>query len=200
MYFDHQAQAFDTPYRQARAKVIAAAIRQHILPKPCVAMEFGCGTGLIGMELMDCFSSLLFVDSSREMIRMVQEKISHTPSARAIQIDLTKEAMDDRFDFIFSSMVLHHIVDAQAILSVLRGLLRPGGRLVLVDLNPVDEGFHATDPDFTGHHGFDQQALGAMLKGAGFSAIQTNTFYKGVREMDGVSIPYSLFIARAKNP
>ena len=58
MYFDDQARIFDTSRRQARAKLIANRIRHSIRPAYATAMEFGCGTGLIGMELIDTFASI----------------------------------------------------------------------------------------------------------------------------------------------
>ena len=68
MYFDQCAKSFDTDKRRARAKVIADAMRRHMGGHGGVAMDFGCGTGLVGLELADLFASVTFVDSSQGMI------------------------------------------------------------------------------------------------------------------------------------
>ncbi len=198
MYFDSRARDFDTSLRQNRAKIIADTIGKCIRPEYKTAMEFGCGTGLIGMALTDRFDSILFVDSSREMVRKVQEKIPDLPWAKAIQIDLTQETLDRRFDFIFSSMVLHHIIDTPDILSVLFALLNPGGTLVLVDLEPVAPAFHIAEPGYSGHHGFKQSEMAHMLQLAGFGEIQSTAFYKGEKDVGSQLVPYSLFIASAR--
>ena len=196
-YFDDRAHDFDTPKRQARAKVIADTLKQTILPEYITAMEFGCGTGLVGMELVNEFDSILFVDTSREMIKKLQQKIAMIPSAKAQQIDLTREPLEQQFDYIFSSMVLHHITDIENILRVLQSRLRPGGMLALVDLNPVDVLFHSEDPDFAGHHGFAQSEMAQWLAEAGFADIRTETFFEDIREMACGDVPYSLFLATA---
>jgi Predicted methyltransferase (contains TPR repeat) len=197
MYFDSQAYDFDTPRRQHRAKIIANAIRQAIRPEYTTALEFGCGTGLVGMELISDFASILFVDSSQEMVKKVRGKISNIPSAEAIKIDLTQEPFARRFDFIFSSMVLHHIVDIQHILSVLYQRLTPKGTLVLVDLNPVDPLFHIAEPNYFGHHGFMQTELAETLEKVGFSSVETATFFQSTKDTNAGPVPYSLFYARA---
>ena len=196
-YFDNRAHDFDTPWRQARAKVIAEALKQTIRPEYASAMEFGCGTGLVGMELVNAFDSILFVDASREMVKMLREKIAMLPKAKAQQIDLTREPFEEQFDYIFSSMVLHHIGDTKGILRVLQERLNPGGMLALVDLNPVDPRFHMEDPDFAGHHGFEPSKMAEWLTETGLSGVRTATIFEGVREMEGGDVPYSLFLATA---
>jgi ubiquinone/menaquinone biosynthesis C-methylase UbiE len=112
---------------------------------------------------------------------------------------LTEEALaDERFDAVFSSMVLHHIRDTGATLKMLKGLLKPGGRFLWLDLDEDDGTFHKNEPDFDGHNGFDRGEVRALLSEAGFREITVETAYEGVREIDGVKMNYSIFAAVAQ--
>ena len=197
--FDGRAKRFDTQRRKERAGIIANHIRNCIPDTHMTAMEFGCGTGLVGMEIIDHFSSITFVDSSKNMIGEVEKKILRFPNAEAIHIDLTKEIMHQKtFDCIFNSMVLHHIEDIKHMLNIFYSLLNQKGCIIIIDLNKDDGRFHAEEIDFKGHNGFEQTHMSSLLKETGFSNIKINTFYRSSKEVKKNLIPYSLFIAVAK--
>ncbi|MCM3038888.1 hypothetical protein M3201_04130 [Paenibacillus motobuensis] len=55
--FDSMASGYDTPERIRIAKIISNAVREYISDgKNKSAIDFGCGTGLVGMDLLDDFS------------------------------------------------------------------------------------------------------------------------------------------------
>lgn len=200
MGFDERAKSFDTDLRKERAKVIAKTIREAVSKNGLSAMEFGCGTGLIGMELVDLFREITFVDSSIGMIEQLQEKIQDVPHARVAHVDLTREAWcGPRVDCVFTSMVLHHIVDTEAILRTLYGVLADGGILLAVDLDEdVGGRFHAAEEAFDGHDGFSQQAFCELCRKVGFAEVGSETFYWGIKDVDGNMVPYSLFLLKAR--
>lgn len=201
MSFDDRAQTFDTDRRKRRAKVIAAEIRKYLPESHRTGMEFGCGTGLIGMELLDAFEALTFVDSSQGMVDQLRGKIAGVPGATAVCADLLREPMDgERFDCVFSSMVMHHIPETVAMLDVLRGLLNEGGWIVVVDLDVVSPRFHEAEGDFDGHDGFDQAVFAGTMREAGLRGVRVETFYRGEKDVAGEAVPYSLFIATAQRP
>ncbi len=39
------------------------------------ALEYGCGTGLVGLHLINDFKTLVFADSSREMLKQAEQKL-----------------------------------------------------------------------------------------------------------------------------
>ena len=54
--FEMIASSYDTPERIHIAKVSADAIREYVMDsKNKSAIDFGCGTGLVGMNLLDDF-------------------------------------------------------------------------------------------------------------------------------------------------
>ena len=200
--FDARAAEWDTERRLERTKLLALEIRKEIEGEPLHdALEFGCGTGLVGLELIDLFEKLTFLDTSYEMIRIVKDKISKMSPDRtqAIHADLTKgERLPQQYDFIFSSMALHHVVDVDSLLRIFRANLRDNGQVAIIDLLPVDEKFHSDDTDFDGHHGFVPEEISLSFQRAGFSNINIRTIFSGHKTVDAVDVPYSLFILLAR--
>lgn len=200
--FDAMASGFDTDRRVNRAVAIAGEIRSRLVDgRRKSAIEYGCGTGLVGMRLLDDLGSVLFVDSSPAMIQQVRRKLRQSNNLNGASrccdflLDLPHGL---NADYIFTSLVLHHIADTEAILSRFYALLREGGHLLAVDLDLEDGSFHAKYPDFDGHNGFDQKALMRMATIAGFKSAHCDTFYHGKKTVGGKEAPYSLFILDAE--
>jgi SAM-dependent methyltransferase len=73
-------------------------------------------------------------------------------------------------DVALLSQALHHAEDPSAALSEARRILRPGGRLVVLDLRRHDETWVRTT---LGDRwlGFDDDELKALITGAGFEDV-----------------------------
>ena len=201
--FDAMAKDFDTDRRIYRAKTISDKIRSYIVGG-CKksAMEYGCGTGLIGLQLTDDFSTLLLMDSSVEMINQVEQKLKKlgNPMISAMCCDLMENVNIGempKVDYIFSSLVLHHIQDTEAVLRRFYHLLNDGGHLLIVDINAEDGSFHAKYPDFDGHNGFEYEKLIELTQKVGFKNASIETFYQDSKVHKGEESPYSLFILDA---
>ena len=75
--FEMNANIYDTSERIQIAKVSSAAIRKYLVDaKSKHAIDFGCGTGLVGMNLLNDFNSMLFLDTSPNMINQIKQKIA----------------------------------------------------------------------------------------------------------------------------
>jgi ubiquinone/menaquinone biosynthesis C-methylase UbiE len=196
MNFDDAAQAWDTPVRQARAKVLAAQICESWKGKPESVLDFGCGSGLIAFELRAHAGLVYGYDASEEMGRVFQEK-REALQADNVRLLSGEEMRALSYDVIISSMVLHHILDVEAEIAGLKRLLKPGGRLNWIDLDAEDGSFHADDPDFKGHNGFDRDEVRRILTGCGLRDIAVQTAFEGEKNVNGGPVPYSLFMAVA---
>ena len=76
--FEMIAKTYDTSERIQIAKVSSNAIREYVVDaKSKNAIDFGCGTGLVGMNLLSEFNSMLFLDTSQNMINQVKQRISN---------------------------------------------------------------------------------------------------------------------------
>lgn len=217
--FDRAAETWDTPTRVSRARAVAKEIEsvcqltgEHKIEK---ALEFGCGTGLVGLFLQPYIQKLYLTDNSEGMIGVLRDKLrilgfdrvqegleKAVSSVEAVCVDFLETSEDalslstlaDQ-DLIFSSMALHHIRPIDQLLGTFKDLLKTQGTLCLVDLNQDDEGaFHRHEKEFLGHHGFLQEEMAERMALQGFSNIKHHTFFEDVKEKAGEKVPYSLFI------
>lgn len=178
--FDLKAAEWDrNRMHSERAAAVSAAITQQIpLDKSMTAMEFGAGTGLLSFMLSDHLGSITLVDNSEGMVKVLREKLAQTGTSmmKIVKADLEHEDFnDERFDLIYSLMVLHHVNDVEKILGKFSSMLRPGGYLANADLYSEDGSFHGHG--FTGHKGFDTGLLAASLEKYGFGKVNHSTVF-----------------------
>jgi len=82
------------------------------------AIDFGCRTGLVGMNLLNDFKSILFLDTSQNMINQIKQKISSSnlQNAATLCFDFEKDSLSDlHVDYIFMAQVLLHINDVELV-------------------------------------------------------------------------------------
>lgn len=94
--FEKIATTYDTPERIQIAEVSANVIREYLRDtKDKRAIDFGCGTGLVGMKLLGDFGSMLFLDASLNMIAQVRRKIAagNMQNADTLCFDLETDAL-----------------------------------------------------------------------------------------------------------
>jgi len=200
MNFDEVAREWDNEMRIERAKIVANKIKTTIrVGRDKQAMEFGCGTGLISFNLYNQFKNITLIDTSKEMINVVNNKIE-TLNLNNINTycgDLTQNKINDKFDIIYSSMALHHVVDTDELCKEFYNIINSKGTLCIIDLNKDDGSFHINEIGFKGHNGFSKRWLKNILEANGFSNIKSETFYEGTKQIDDNKLAYSLFIMTA---
>lgn len=176
--FEMIAKMYDTPERIQIAKVSSDAIREYLVDaKSKNAIDFGCGTGLVGMHLLNDFNSMLFLDTSPNMINQIKQKISdfNIQNVDTLCFDFEKEGRADfHADYIFMAQVLLHIHDVEFLLSRLFDVLNEGGHLLIVDFNKNEK----IVSDIV-HNGFNQDELTDIMSKIGYRDIQSKTFYTG---------------------
>ncbi len=205
--FDSKARLWDgNPVFQDRADKIAAAIQAAIpLNANMRALDYGCGTGMLSFPLKDTLGHITLKDSSAGMLEVLREKIAAlgVSNMTVRQADLTSQPLSltpspfptergehqaslgngdetERYDLIYTSMVLHHIPDTAAILAAFHALLNPGGRLCVADLDQEDGSFHGLEVDV--HHGFAREELARLATAAGFTDIDFSTVFEIVKD------------------
>lgn len=201
--FDRIAASWDdSPTRRALAAAVANAIADAAPVAPhWRALEYGCGTGLVGARLAPRLGHLLATDLSPGMLRVLAEK-ARTAGLANLEtrvLDLTREPPPAaRFELIFSSMTLHHIPDVPALLRVFHGMLQPDGWLALADLDAEDGSFHAPDVPGVAHHGFDRSELARWLMDAGFRDVAVRSAHTVEKIRDGHTARYPVFLISAR--
>jgi ubiquinone/menaquinone biosynthesis C-methylase UbiE len=200
--FDNIAKEWDSEKRIERAKLIANEMLENVdIDSKSTGLEFGCGTGLISFNLIDKLDKITLIDTSKGMIDVLKEKIEKADVENMIPLQgdvdyLIKKG--EKYDFIYTSMVLHHIDDAKGTIGKLIQLLNKNGLLCVVDLNTESGSFHGDEGDFHGHNGFDQREIQSIFTRYGLEEVASHTFYKGIKETKEKNVDYSLFIARGR--
>jgi SAM-dependent methyltransferase len=134
-------QSFDhLPARYDRiAALLGAELRAwllfHLPPAGGRAVDLGCGTGVHTAMLAERYADVLAVDLSGPMIDFARRRRPE-PNVTYLRRDLrsVEPATDGQFDLVFSAYTLHHVAELPSALYRMRSLLRPGGRVLLVDL------------------------------------------------------------------
>jgi 2-polyprenyl-3-methyl-5-hydroxy-6-metoxy-1,4-benzoquinol methylase len=183
-HFNNAAAEWDQKKRrQELAQAIAENISLLPLHEKMTAMEYGCGTGLVGLALAHRFGSLTMLDTSSGMIEVLNKKIKEMGLSNVTSqlVDLTSERYDGRFDLIFSAMTLHHIDNTQLILKNLCSLLKNNGYLAIADLDSEDGSFHSQGAGEK-HHGFNRETLVELLKNLGLSSIGCKTVHTLIKK------------------
>ena len=198
-HFDEQARDWDSDIKKVeRARAVARAMRSAVpMDRSMRALEYGCGTGLLSFELRDDLGQITMADTSEGMLQVLREKIdaAQAENMTAVRLDLASEPVPpERYDLIYSLMVLHHIPDTHGILRAFHKILRPGGILCICDLDQEDGSFHTGE--FDGHLGFERRGLKQFVGEAGFADIRISTAH----EMHKNGRIYPLFLLAARKP
>lgn len=127
-FFDRDQDYF-IRYKIERLKRVAGDAR--------AILDFGCGIGRSTPYLREIFpgASLVGCDPSRESLALAREQ---NPGAQFVALDTLPETQ--AFDLALASCVFHHIApgDRQNALAFCRARLKPGGRLVIFEHNPLN--------------------------------------------------------------
>jgi len=197
--FDARARTWDDDAAKVdRARRVAEAIASRVPLAGKTVLEYGAGTGLLGLALQPRVAQVTLADSSREMLAVAREKIAAAGIANAATLLLDLSAgppPDARFDVVCTLMTLHHIPDIDGILRAFHGLLAPGGVLCLSDLDREDGSFHGASVSV--HHGFDRRELAARLARSGFRPGEFVTAAEVVRPSGEGTRSYPVFLVIA---
>lgn len=200
--FDERARTWDSnPVNWERSQAIANKIQQKIDLNPAImAMEYGAGTGTLSFMLKDLVKEITLMDSSIEMVKVMEEKIISSGESHLKPLFFNLETNDynaQTFDLIVTQMVMHHVKDIKEILHKFFELLNKGGHLVIADLYTEDGSFHGEG--FEGHLGFDPDGLGEQLKQAGFKNIIHERCYVMKKQTDKYGLKeFPIFLLTAK--
>jgi ubiquinone/menaquinone biosynthesis C-methylase UbiE len=128
--FDKEATTWDEiPARVKLGNDIAAAISDEILlTSDMDVLDFGCGTGLLTLQLQPVVQSITGVDSSRGMLDVLKAKIDRQNLAniKPQYLDTEKgDILEGTYRLIVSGMTLHHVKEIRPLLDQFYGVLKP---------------------------------------------------------------------------
>jgi demethylmenaquinone methyltransferase/2-methoxy-6-polyprenyl-1,4-benzoquinol methylase/phosphoethanolamine N-methyltransferase len=163
-----------------RALREATAEMAQIKPGDSV-LEVGCGTGALTIAAnvrAGSTGKVYGIDASPEMIQVARAKAARLGKEIDFRVDLIEALSfaDHTFDVVLSSLMMHHLPDdlKRKGLSEIYRVLKPGGRLLVIDVKRPTSLHGLVALAFFLHtkieHGV--QDLPLMMKATGFTDIE----------------------------
>jgi arsenite methyltransferase len=187
LVFDEEmARKLEVMYQARDVLRRRALVRQALAAQPGErVIDIGCGPGFYVAELLEEIGpdgSILGVDAAEAMLGIAAKRCEAHPNASFEQADATSlPAVDQSFDAALSVQVMEHVPDVGAALAEIHRILRPGGRVVIWDVDWATLSWYSTDPErmerakeaFDKHltHSALPQRLTALLRTAGFEGV-----------------------------
>lgn len=137
-----------------------------------VVGDLGCGTGQVAAAMAPFVSRVIAVDGSAAMLQAARKRLHGTENVDLRRGELEALPIDDaRLDTATLMLVLHHVPDPAKALGDVARVLKPGGRLLVVDMLPHDRENYRQQ---MGHVwlGFSDDHLRRVLTESGFDAIR----------------------------
>lgn len=176
-WFDNVASEWDRIKHNYIQDMLPFMVATNFIQSGAVTADIGTGTGEVLLTLADSAGKVIGIDSSQRMLDVCRDRIAQSGldnvelrlgDAEALPLD------DAECDTIFSSMLLHHLPSPQQGLTEMARALRPGGKVVIIDLVK-----HAND--WTREVmadlwlGFTEEQIQGYLQEAGFVDLSYST-------------------------
>ncbi len=167
-YFDAIAPEWDS----LRATFFSESVREAAYCAAGVkagelAADIGAGTGFITEGLVRRGLRVVAVDQSAQMLSELERKFSRERLldcrvGTAENLPLKSTTMD----YVFANMLLHHVESPPVAIQEMTRVLRPGGRLIITDLE---------------EHGFEFLRVEQHDRWLGFNTVDVATWLKDAR-------------------
>ncbi len=140
-----------------------------LLDPEWVVGDLGCGSGELSLRLAPFVGRVVAVDDSEAMLKAARAALDGLDNVDVRPGHLESLPMTDgELDAAVLSLVLHHLPEPPRVLAEVARVLRPGGRVLIVDMLPHE---HEEYRQQMGHVwlGVQQQQLGQWLQAVGLT-------------------------------
>lgn len=160
------------------------------------AADLGAGTGFITEGLLRSGLQVVAVDQSPAMLNALRRKFPDpypvdTRVGDAEDLPLAAETVD----YAFANMYLHHVQDPEKAIQEMVRILKPGGRLVVTDVDAHDFEFLRTE-QHDRWLGFERQAVRDWFRDAGLNGVAVDCAGEtcSAQSQDGESANLAIFV------
>jgi ubiquinone/menaquinone biosynthesis C-methylase UbiE len=143
-----------------------------LIDRSLVVGDLGCGTGQLTDAIAPYVKQVIAIDSSVDMLDAARSRVGDARNVDLRQGDLENLPVGPgQLDAAMMSLVLHHAPSPAKALAEVARVLRPGGRVLIVDMLPHEREEYQQQ---MGHVwlGFSEQQMTRFLTGAGFSDVR----------------------------
>jgi SAM-dependent methyltransferase len=165
-FFAAEAGRWDAIRRDLFGEAIEVLPLLAMLDPTMVVGDLGCGSGQVSARLAPFVGRVIGVDASGEMIEAASGRVSDLGNVSIRQGQLEELPIEtEELDLGLLILVLHYVEDPPRVLAEARRVLRPGGRLLIVDMVPHDRSEYL---ETMGHvwQGFAADVLDEWLAGS----------------------------------
>ncbi len=167
-FFSRSAERWDAIRDELYGQGFVVAALAELLPATWEIADLGCGTGRLARALARRVRRVHAIDASPAMLEAARRELDGLDNVELLCGDLLDLPLADAaVDAALMLLALTWVDDPPAALAEALRILRPGGRLVIVDLLEHDRhGFR----EMMGHaqSGFAPERLAEALRAAGF--------------------------------
>jgi ArsR family transcriptional regulator len=173
-YFDELAGRFGKDYVPGRSwKALAEALLKAMNYRHVA--DLGAGEGTLSQLLAQRAEKVIAIDLSPKMVDYAQ-KLAEKNGLANLEFrigDIEDPPIDDSsIDLVILSQALHHAEHPQRAIDSAYRILRPGGRLIVLDL--LQHNFSEARELYADRWlGFSESHIGSMLEKSGFTGIET---------------------------
>ena len=174
-YFEQVAGEWDT----LRAGYFGESVREAAIAKAylrpeMVVADIGTGTGFLAAGLAPVVKQVYAVDGSAAMLDVARRNLGELSNVELRQADGSALPFDDAsLDAVFANMYLHHCPDPGAAIAEMARVVRPGGRLVITDMDAHDHEWMREEMADE-WLGFDRAQVKGWLREAGLVNVITD--------------------------
>jgi ArsR family transcriptional regulator len=178
-FFDSVAGRLGKDYVPGKSWKSLAEALLRLMP-PMVIADLGAGEGAFALLLAQQATNVIAVDTSAKMIEVGRE-LARRHGIKNVEYrlgDMEEIPIDDAaVDLVFFSQSLHHALHPERAVQDAWRILRPGGRIVILDL--VKHRFEEAREMYADEWlGFSEAEIESMLEKAGFRNVQTSIVHK----------------------
>ena len=169
-HFNHKAESFDSPKNKFLSDLIRQKVKNQVVDfSDKHILDFGGGTGLVSLPLAKQSGSVTLVDISEKMLEQAHLKVEKQgiENVQLLERDLLLNPLNQLFDIIVVSRVLHHVPNVEETLAMFRNHLVEDGRLFIADFVKTD----------INQHGFKLDDLEEKLFQTGFLSVKSRVIY-----------------------
>ena len=143
-----------------------------LIDSTLVVGDLGCGTGQLTEAIAPFVHRVIAVDGSADMLDAARRRVGGRLNVDLRQGDLEALPVErGEIDAAMLSLVLHHSPDPARALAEVARVVKPGGRLLVVDMLPHEREEYQQQ---MGHVwlGFSEKQMSRFLTAAGFDDIR----------------------------